>query len=112
MYATSHKKSAVKYRYAWDYEYEPPDAEYSHKMTCVRCGFAMYMEEKNLTEFMPYICKLDYVIFGKMGLPLYRSKTIGSGDGVCTMYFKLNEEIPNVGFDDDYLKQFISKNAD
>ncbi|MCM1487497.1 MAG: L-2-amino-thiazoline-4-carboxylic acid hydrolase [Firmicutes bacterium] len=108
LYTASHKKSAAKYRYAWDYEYKQPNAEYSHKMVCVRCGFAMYMQEKNLTEYMPYICNLDYLIFGKMGLPLYRNKVIGYGDDVCTMYFKLDENIPNAwpphGLSDDGLK--------
>ena len=96
IYTKSHKKAAGKYNYAWDYEYKEPDDAFSHKMVCTKCGFAKYMKDKGDLEFMPYICNLDYLVFGNMGLPLYRENVIGCGDECCTMFFKIDQEVQSI----------------
>ena len=88
-------KECAGYEYSWLFDYEEPDEIYSHKIRAIRCGTCKYFRDKNIVELLPYICNLDYVIWGKMGLPMYRENALGYGDDSCTMYIKRNEKIPD-----------------
>ena len=71
---------------------QPPMKDYPviyNTEVCPLCNFARDM---GYMEYMPYICNLDYVMFGAMGVPFYREKTCAAGDGCCD--FKLKPGAP------------------
>lgn len=61
-----------------------------HNLVCPLANFA---ETYGYTEYMPYLCNLDYVMFGVLGVPLYREHTIASGDDFCDFTLKSGAEI-------------------
>ena len=73
---------------------QPPTEDYPviyHNLVCPLANFA---KERGYMEYLPYLCNLDYVMFGSMGVPLYREKTCASGDEYCD--FKLKKGAPVV----------------
>ena len=62
-----------------------------HNITCPLAAFAVKM---NCTEYMPYICNLDYVMFEALQVPFYREKTCAAGDAYCD--FKMKPGAPIV----------------
>ncbi|MDO5718849.1 MAG: L-2-amino-thiazoline-4-carboxylic acid hydrolase [Tissierellia bacterium] len=84
---------ADKYPYAWLSEYQEPDREYSHRFIIHRCGIYEFLKDRDIAEFIPYICNLDYIMFGKLGIPLRRNKTISCGDESCDFLFAREGEV-------------------
>ena len=107
--AKNSQKFAKEYPYAWEYIYEEPDDEYSHKYSCIRCGAYIFLNEMGLGDIMPYICNIDFVAFSAYGLPYYRNKVIGYGDEKCSNLFKIDADVitnnwPPHGIRNDGLK--------
>lgn len=73
---------------------QEPTAEYPIVYYTTVCPLAMFAEKYGYMEYMPYLCNLDYVMFGAMQVPLYREKTCAAGDGVCD--FKIKPGAPVV----------------
>ena len=51
-----------------------------HNIVCPLANFAIKM---NCTEYMPYICNLDYVMAESFQISFTRTKTCASGDEYC-----------------------------
>ena len=52
------------------------------------------VQKKGLTEYMPYLCNLDYTMFGALYLPMYREHACSDGDAYCDFKFKPGAELP------------------
>ncbi len=60
-----------------------------HNLVCPLANFArLYGYE----EYMPYLCNLDYVMFGVLGAPLYREHTCFEDGDYCDFKLKLSAE--------------------
>lgn len=68
----------------------PPEEGYFFSYRYMACPLSDFAKKYGYTEYMPYLCNLDYVMFGAFGAPLYRECTIASGDGYCD--FKLKSD--------------------
>ena len=62
--------------------------EYPIIYNTTQCPLSDFAMKYGYTEFMPYICNLDYVMFEKLKVPFYREKTCSDGDGICDFKFK------------------------
>ena len=73
---------------------QPPTKEYPAIYHTVVCPLANFARDYGYMDYMPYICNLDYAMFGSFGVPFYREKTCADGDGCCD--FKLKPGAPIV----------------
>ncbi len=73
---------------------QKPAAEYPIIYHTTVCPLANFAKEYGYMDYMPYLCNLDYVMFGAFGVPFYREKTCAHGDGYCD--FKLKRDAPIV----------------
>ncbi|MDO5726253.1 MAG: L-2-amino-thiazoline-4-carboxylic acid hydrolase [Tissierellia bacterium] len=71
------KAYAKDYPYSWDSEYREPNEKYTHQLIAHRCGIEMFLRDKDTADFLPYLCNLDYAMFGTLILPLARENAIG-----------------------------------
>jgi len=71
----------------------PPEEGYSFSYHNLVCPLANFAETHGYAEYMPYLCNLDYVMFGVLGVPLYRERTIASGYDYCDFKLKSGAEI-------------------
>lgn len=70
----------------------PPEEGYAFSYHNLVCPLANFAKEHGYMEYMPYLCNLDYVMFGVLGAPLYREQTCASGGEYCD--FKLKSGAP------------------
>ena len=56
-----------------------------HNLVCPLSNFA---KQYGYEAYMPYLCNLDYVMFGMLGAPLFRSRTCFEDD-FCDFKLKL-----------------------
>ncbi|HAG13702.1 MAG TPA: hypothetical protein DCG49_07545 [Ruminococcus sp.] len=84
---------AKKYPYAWQFEYEAPDAENEIRINCTRCGAYQYLTEKGMQDIMPYLCNLDYVTAQAYHVPYYRDAVIAYGDACCANKIRRNAPV-------------------
>ena len=56
-----------------------------HNLLCTVANFA---RQWGYGDYMPYICNLDYVMFGIGGAPLFREHTCMEKDGFCDFKLK------------------------
>lgn len=52
------------------------------------CGIYKFFNMQGAAELVPYICKLDYILFEKLGLKLTRTQTVADGHDCCD--FRIN----------------------
>ncbi len=71
----------------------PPEEGYAFSYHNLVCPLANFAKEHGYMEYMPYLCNLDYVMFGILGAPLYREKTCASGDEYCDFKLKSGADI-------------------
>ena len=62
--------------------------EYPIIYNTIQCPLADFAMKYGYTEYLPYLCNLDYVMFEKLKVPFYRHKTCADGDGICDFKFK------------------------
>jgi hypothetical protein len=60
-----------------------------HNLVCPLSNFA---KEHGYEEYMPYLCNLDYVMFGVFGVPLFREHTCFEDGDYCDFKLKLDAE--------------------
>ncbi|MCT4596047.1 MAG: L-2-amino-thiazoline-4-carboxylic acid hydrolase [Anaeromicrobium sp.] len=54
------------------------------------CGIEKFIHSQGADELIPYLCNLDYVLFGKLGIELIRTKTLAWGCDCCDFRIKKN----------------------
>jgi len=49
----------------------------------LECAICKFYKKQGAEKYVPYICLGDYPMFKRMGVMLYRTKTLGNGDDMC-----------------------------
>ena len=70
----------------------PPEAGYDFSYHNLVCPLANFAKQYGYEEYMPYLCNLDYVMFGVLGAPLYREHTCFEDGDYCDFKLKLDAE--------------------
>lgn len=60
----------------------------------VECGIVTFLRRQGAEELGPYLCDLDYVMFGAMGIGLRRTKTLAWGCDLCDFRFSRDGVVP------------------
>jgi len=55
------------------------------------CGSVKYLHSQGADELAPYLCLLDYALFGALGIRLERTMTLAEGCERCDFRFKKGE---------------------
>lgn len=71
----------------------PPEEGYDFSYHNLVCPLSNFAREYGYEEYMPYLCNLDYVMFGVLGAPLYREHTCFEDGDYCDFKLKLSAEI-------------------
>ena len=58
------------------------------------CGIVKFLHSQGADEFAPYLCLLDYALFGALGIELRRTQTLAEGGERCDFRFKKGGETP------------------
>lgn len=69
----------------------PPEAGYDFSYHNLVCPLANFAKRHGYGEYMPYLCNLDYVMFGIAGVPLFREHTCFNGS-YCDFKLKVGAE--------------------
>ncbi|MDO5785162.1 MAG: L-2-amino-thiazoline-4-carboxylic acid hydrolase [Eubacteriales bacterium] len=80
--------NAAKYPGSFETKVQTPNTEYPfiyHNLVCPLSNFA---RKYGYEEYMPYLCNLDYVMFGILGAPLYRTHTCYKDGDYCDFALK------------------------
>ena len=82
-------ENAAKYPGSFETKTMRPPAEGCvftyHTLVCPLSDFA---KKYGYEEYMPYLCNLDYVMFGVLGVPLYRRHTCFANGDYCDFSLK------------------------
>ena len=70
----------------------PPEAGYDFSYHNLVCPLSNFARKYGYEEYMPYLCNLDYVMFGVLGAPLYREHTCFEDDDYCDFKLKIGAE--------------------
>lgn len=70
----------------------PPEAGYDFSYHNLVCPLANFARQCGYEEYMPYLCNLDYVMFGIVGAPLFREHTCMEEGGYCDFKLKTDAE--------------------
>ena len=88
--------NAARYPGSFETKTLDSDSTYAvnfHNLVCPVYNFAVKM---GYEEYMPYMCNLDYVTYGAMGLAMRREKVLADGDECCDFKFlRRGEPVPN-----------------
>lgn len=68
----------------------PLEEDYDFSYHNLVCPLAAFAREYGYEEYMPYLCNLDYVMFGVLGAPLYREHTCFEDGDYCDFKLKLD----------------------
>ncbi|MCR4676765.1 MAG: L-2-amino-thiazoline-4-carboxylic acid hydrolase [Sphaerochaetaceae bacterium] len=71
---------------------DPPEKGFDFSYHNLVCPISDFAVKHGYEEYMPYICNLDYVMFGVLGAPLYREHTCFEDGDYCD--FKLKNGAP------------------
>lgn len=69
----------------------PPEQGYDFSYHNLVCPLSDFAKRYGYEEYMPYLCNLDYVMFGILGAPLYREHTCFDGE-YCDFKLKTDAE--------------------
>ncbi len=69
----------------------PPEKGYDFSYHNLVCPLADFARQYGYQAYMPYLCNLDYVMFGILGVPLFRKHTCMEG-GFCDFKLKTDAE--------------------
>ena len=86
----TNEKLARLWNGGFETETQMPTEEFPVIYYIKACPLQKFAEEQGYSEYMPYLCNLDYVTFHFFGIPFYREKTCAAGDGVCDFKVKRN----------------------
>ena len=70
----------------------PPEDGYDFSYYNLVCPLANFARRYGYEEYMPYLCNLDYVMFGIVGAPLFREHTCMEDSGCCDFKLKVDAE--------------------
>ena len=70
----------------------PPEKGYDFSYHNLVCPLANFARQYGYEAYMPYLCNLDYVMFGILGVPLFREHTCMEQDGFCDFKLKTDAE--------------------
>ncbi len=102
-------KNAIQYLGSFETKTQTPTEEYPINFHVTVCPLYEFAKQNNYLEYMPYLCNLDYAMFNAFDIPLYREKTLASGDKYCDFKIKKGGKIepaypPHILRDNDPLK--------
>lgn len=89
----SNAENAAKYPGSFLTKVQEPTADYPfiyHNLVCPVSDFA---KKYGYEEYMPYLCNLDYAMYGTLGVPLYRTHTCFADGDYCDFCLKPGAEI-------------------
>ena len=70
----------------------PPEAGYDFSYHNLVCPLSNFAKAHGYEEYMPYLCNLDYVMFGAFGVPLFREHTCFADGDYCDFKLKIDAE--------------------
>ncbi len=70
----------------------PPERGYDFSYHNLVCPLSEFAKVHGYEEYMPYLCNLDYVMFGVFGVPLFREHTCFEDGDYCDFKLKINAE--------------------
>lgn len=70
----------------------PPEEGFDFSFHILACPLADFARRHGYEEYMPYLCNLDYVTFGALGLPLFRTHTRFEDGDYCDFKVKYGAE--------------------
>ena len=68
----------------------PPEKGYDFSYHNLVCPLSNFAKAYGYEEYMPYLCNLDYVMFGVFGIPLYREHTCFEDGDYCDFKLKID----------------------
>ena len=70
----------------------PPEEGYDFSYHNLVCPLSNFARAHGYEEYMPYLCNMDYVMFGALGVPLYREHTCFEDGDYCDFKLKKDAE--------------------
>ncbi len=70
-----------------------PEEGYDFSYHNLVCPLSAFAKQYGYEEYMPYLCNLDYVMFGALNAPLYREHTCFEDGDYCDFKLKKGAEI-------------------
>ena len=70
----------------------PPEAGCDFSYRTLACPLAAFAKRYGYEEYLPWLCNLDYVMYGVLGVPLFREHTIADGEAYCDFNLKYAEQ--------------------
>ena len=67
----------------------PPEEGYDFSYHNLVCPLSAFAKAHGYEEYMPYLCNMDYVMFGALGVPLYREHTCFEDGDYCDFKLKV-----------------------
>ena len=69
----------------------PPEAGYDFSYHNLVCPLSDFARKYGYEAYMPWLCNLDYVMFGTLGAPLFREHTCFEDGDYCDFKLRLGE---------------------
>ncbi len=69
----------------------PPEKGYDFSYHNLVCPLANFASRYGYEEYMPFLCNLDYVMFGAFDVPLFREHTCFADGDYCDFKLKIGE---------------------
>ncbi len=70
----------------------PPEEGYDFSYHNLVCPLSNFAKAHGYEAYMPYLCNLDYVMFGAFGVPLFREHTCFEDGDYCDFKLKIDAE--------------------
>lgn len=70
----------------------PPEDGYDFNYHNLVCPLSDFARQYGYEAYMPYLCNLDYVMFGVLGVPLFREHTCFEDGDFCDFKIKIGEK--------------------
>ena len=70
----------------------PPEKGYDFSYHNLVCPLSDFARAHGYEAYMPYLCNLDYVMFGAFGVPLFREHTCFADGDYCDFKLKIGAE--------------------
>lgn len=70
----------------------PPEEGYDFSYRTTACPLAAFAWRYGYEEYLPWLCNLDYVMFGVLGVPFFREHTIADDEPYCDFNIKYDAE--------------------
>lgn len=68
----------------------PPESGYDFSYHNLVCPLSNFAKAHGYEAYMPYLCNLDYVMFGVFGVPLFREHTCFEDGDYCDFKLKMD----------------------